>query len=349
MVACQWPQEVLRVPRYADPAALKAAYRRVSMHVHPDKNTAGEAALGGSPCRGTGALVGGLFKPEATGAVRERGRCRPWHCWLLCRREGLVPRSLPLSLPPPPAACCASAAGASDAQSIVHDAYNLLTLGKESAAVPAFLRQNHPTRQQGHVGGTAAGAPAAASASAPGTGFEPSAAAPQSAAAGSAGEPGAAGAGFPAGAGSSGGGLGHASSSERMDQLAPEPSLLPRRSTSEEAEVAAPPRSQHHVGAGPHEHWNPHGERLPCTQPCFPLASISSCCAVGPAVALQCRCTAPLRPNSNRIISLDWRRPPVFQRGALPAAAPARRAAGAVAQPGGERGQRGKRSRGHVL
>ena len=41
MVACQWPQEVLRVPRHSDAAILKTAYRRVSMAVHPDKNTAG--------------------------------------------------------------------------------------------------------------------------------------------------------------------------------------------------------------------------------------------------------------------------------------------------------------------
>jgi hypothetical protein len=45
MVACQWPQEVLRVPRHAEPVVLKAAYRRVSIAVHPDKNMAGGAAM----------------------------------------------------------------------------------------------------------------------------------------------------------------------------------------------------------------------------------------------------------------------------------------------------------------
>eukprot|EP00887_Chlorella_sp_A99_P006472 scaffold3.g6472.t1 len=38
MQACEFPEEVLRVPRgCADPAVLKAAWRRVSMAVHPDK------------------------------------------------------------------------------------------------------------------------------------------------------------------------------------------------------------------------------------------------------------------------------------------------------------------------
>lgn len=80
MVACQWPQEVLRVTREAEHAALKAAYRRVSMQVHPDKNTA---------------------------------------------------------------------VGASDAMSIVADAFNMLALagGRTPSTIPAFMRQNHPTRQ----------------------------------------------------------------------------------------------------------------------------------------------------------------------------------------------------------
>lgn len=43
IVACTWPEEVLRVPRKCvDAALLKAAYRRVSMAVHPDKCSAGE-------------------------------------------------------------------------------------------------------------------------------------------------------------------------------------------------------------------------------------------------------------------------------------------------------------------
>ena len=43
IVACTWPEEVLRVPRKcADAALLKAAYRRVSIAVHPDKCSAGE-------------------------------------------------------------------------------------------------------------------------------------------------------------------------------------------------------------------------------------------------------------------------------------------------------------------
>ncbi|PRW60148.1 Purple acid phosphatase 15 [Chlorella sorokiniana] len=41
IVACTWPEEVLRVPRKCtDAAVLKAAYRRVSMAVHPDKCSA---------------------------------------------------------------------------------------------------------------------------------------------------------------------------------------------------------------------------------------------------------------------------------------------------------------------
>ncbi len=47
IVACTWPEEVLRVPRKcADAAALKAAYRRVSIAVHPDKCSAGESMFG---------------------------------------------------------------------------------------------------------------------------------------------------------------------------------------------------------------------------------------------------------------------------------------------------------------
>lgn len=46
IVACTWPEEVLRVPRKCtDAAALKAAYRRVSIAVHPDKCSAGEDAV----------------------------------------------------------------------------------------------------------------------------------------------------------------------------------------------------------------------------------------------------------------------------------------------------------------
>ncbi|PSC76948.1 50S ribosomal L9 [Micractinium conductrix] len=41
IMACTWPEEVLRVPRKcADVAVLRAAYRRCSMAVHPDKCTA---------------------------------------------------------------------------------------------------------------------------------------------------------------------------------------------------------------------------------------------------------------------------------------------------------------------
>ncbi|EFN53351.1 hypothetical protein CHLNCDRAFT_137085 [Chlorella variabilis] len=81
IVACVWPEEVLRVPRKCgDPSALRAAYRRVSMAVHPDK---------------------------------------------------------------------CGAAGASDAMSIVADCYAMLVHaasgGKAAAAVPAYLRQHHPT------------------------------------------------------------------------------------------------------------------------------------------------------------------------------------------------------------
>ncbi|GAB4821714.1 hypothetical protein N2152v2_008760 [Parachlorella kessleri] len=103
MVACQWPQEVLRVPRHSDAATLKTAYRRVSMAVHPDKNTV---------------------------------------------------------------------AGASDAMSIVADAYNMLTLagGKSAATIPAFMRQNHPTRHSNlHPGSQAAPATAGADPRGPAT------------------------------------------------------------------------------------------------------------------------------------------------------------------------------------
>ena len=41
MLACEWPEQVLRVPRgCTDPTVLRAAWRRVSMAVHPDKSRA---------------------------------------------------------------------------------------------------------------------------------------------------------------------------------------------------------------------------------------------------------------------------------------------------------------------
>lgn len=46
IMACVWPEEVLRVPRRCgDAAVLRAAYRRVSRAVHPDKCSAGESLL----------------------------------------------------------------------------------------------------------------------------------------------------------------------------------------------------------------------------------------------------------------------------------------------------------------
>lgn len=46
IVACVWPEEVLRVPRRcSDTALLRTAYKRVSMAVHPDKCHAGEVEV----------------------------------------------------------------------------------------------------------------------------------------------------------------------------------------------------------------------------------------------------------------------------------------------------------------
>ena len=78
LLACSWPEEVLRVPRgCADAALLKAAWRRVSVGVHPDRNRAEGAN-------------------DAMAVVVSRGRGRP--CTMLPQR------TLP-PLPPPASLC----------------------------------------------------------------------------------------------------------------------------------------------------------------------------------------------------------------------------------------------------
>lgn len=77
IVACVWPEEVLRVPRKCgDPSALRAAYRRVSMAVHPDKCGAAGASDAMSivaDCVSGGAGVGAGARPPDL-LVLKKGR-----------------------------------------------------------------------------------------------------------------------------------------------------------------------------------------------------------------------------------------------------------------------------------
>jgi hypothetical protein len=178
------------------------------------------------------------------------------------------------------------AAGASDAMSIVADAYNMLTLagGKTAATIPAFMRQNHPTRQSNLQQGAPGPAPAA-----PAGPFSSETAQQQrqqqqasqeqqqeqqasqeqqqeqqqeqelGAGQVAAGVAGFAAAGY---AESARGTMSHVSSAEYMEEY-----LGYHRRTSschgQQAGATGPEAeagpSTHHVASEPHEHWNPHG------------------------------------------------------------------------------------------
>ncbi len=89
-MACTWPEEVLRVPRKCgDPALLRAAYRRCSMAVHPDKCSAGRGAGAGACCRAGD--WHGVLLPLAFAAVS----CSCFCCCFCCCVQllgGAIPR-----------------------------------------------------------------------------------------------------------------------------------------------------------------------------------------------------------------------------------------------------------------